>query len=74
MMSDKKEGVDPGSGKAQCISVGEYLNREVGKVRWGTGGGKRACGTFGGQETRKGEMKWKYKIYPIKITLKNILD
>ena len=31
-----------------------------------TRGEKRACGTFRGQGTRKREMKFKYRIYPIK--------
>ena len=35
MMSKKKEGVAPGSGNAQCSSVGEYQNREVGRGGWG---------------------------------------
>ena len=47
MMSKKKQGVAPGPGKAQCSSVGDYQDREVGRVDWGTGGGKRAYGTFG---------------------------
>ena len=34
MMSDKKEEVEPGSGKAQCISVEEYQNRELGSGGW----------------------------------------
>ena len=31
MMSKKKEGLAPGSGKAQCSNVGEYQDREVGR-------------------------------------------
>ena len=34
MMSKKKEGMAPGSGKAQCSSVGQYQNREVGRGGW----------------------------------------
>ena len=47
MMPKNKEGEAPGSGKTQCSSVGDYQDREVGRVDWGTGGGKRAYGTFG---------------------------
>ena len=36
----------------------------------GAGGEKRACETFGGQGTRKREMKCKYRIYPIKKIFK----
>ena len=56
MMSTKKEGVASGSRKAQCSSVGEYQNREVGRGGWGTGGGKRAYGTLGEWGARKGEI------------------
>ena len=56
MMSKKKEGEAPGSGRVQCISVGEYQNREVGGVDGGAGGGKRAYGTFGERGSRKGEI------------------
>ena len=38
MMSDKKERVDPGSEKAQSISVGEYQNTELVKGGWGNMG------------------------------------
>ena len=34
MMSKKNGGVAPGSGKAQCTSIGEYQNREVGRGGW----------------------------------------
>ena len=58
-MSDKKEGVDPCSGKAQCISVWEYQNRE--EVRGGCGNRGREKGivSFGGWENRKREMNCK---------------
>ena len=56
MMSKKKERVAPGPGKARCSSVGEYQDREVEEVDWGTGGGKRAHVTFGKWGTRKGEI------------------
>ena len=38
MMSKKKEGVAPGSGKAQCNRVGQYQNRGVGWGGWGNRG------------------------------------
>ena len=56
MMSKKNGGVVPGSRKTQCNSIGEYKNREVGRIRWGNGGGKRAYGTFGEWGARKGEI------------------
>ena len=56
MMSKKKEGVAPGSGKAQCSSVGKYQDREVGNGEWGTEGGKRACGTFRDGDPGKGKI------------------
>ena len=38
MMPKKKVGVTPDPGKAQCSSVGEYQNREVGRVGLGNRG------------------------------------
>ena len=56
MMSEKKEGVDPGSGKAQCISVGKYQNRELVKGGCRNRGREKGIGTFEGQGNRKREM------------------
>ena len=58
MISKKKEGVVPGPGKAQCSSVGEYQDREMGRVDGGTSGGKRAYRTLGEWGARKGEIIW----------------
>ena len=57
-MPKKKEGVAPVSGKAQCSSVGEYQDKEVGRGGWGTGGGKRAYGTFRKGGSRKWKITW----------------
>ena len=54
-MMSKKEGVIPGSGKAQCSSVGQYQNREVGRIEWGYGRGKRAMGLSQSGEPGKGK-------------------
>ena len=53
MMSKKKEGEDPGPGKAQCSRVG--TGKQEG-VDWGRGGGKRVYGIFREGRTRKGEI------------------
>ena len=49
----QEEGVAPG--KAQCSSVGEYHDREVERVDWGTGEGKRAMGLSGRGDPGKGK-------------------
>ena len=63
MMSKKKDGVAPDSGKAQCNSVGEYQERQVGKGGWENGGGKRAYRTWGfrrgGFQERGSHLKYK---------------
>ena len=38
MMYKKKGGVAPGSGKAQCSSIGQYQNWEVRRCGWGNRG------------------------------------
>ena len=48
MMSKKKEGVAPGSGKAQFISAGQYQNREVGMVGAGNSGKEESLWVFQG--------------------------
>ena len=50
-----KGGEAPGPGKAQCSSVGEYQDREVGRGDWGTGQGKRAMGLSGRGDPGKGK-------------------
>ena len=44
MMPKKNEGVAPGPGKAQCSSVGEYQDREMG--RGGLGNRRMAEGLW----------------------------
>ena len=55
MMSKIKENVTSGSVKAQCSSIVEYQIGKQEGVDWGTGGGKRAYGTFGEGEPGKGK-------------------
>ena len=59
MMSEKKEGMDPSSGKDQSISVGNIRTGKREVVDGGTGGGNSTCETFVGQGIRKREMKCK---------------
>ena len=47
MIPKKKEGEGPGTGKDCSCIVGEYQDREVGRVDWRMGWGKRAYGTYG---------------------------
>ena len=56
MMSKKKEGVAPDSEKAQCISVGEYQDREVGSGGLGNREeGRGHMGVSGHGEPGKGK-------------------
>ena len=55
-MSKKKEGVAPGSGKAQCSSVGQYRNRELGMGGWGNREREEDLWDFRECGTRKGEI------------------
>ena len=60
MMPNKKEGVDPGSGKAQSLSVREYQNREVGKGEWGNSEREKGMwDLWGAGKQKKREMKYK---------------
>ena len=56
MMSKKKEGVAPGSRKAQCSSVGKYQNRVVGMGGGGVqGDGRGLMGLWGSWKPGKGK-------------------
>ena len=46
MMPKKKEGETPGSGKAQCNSVGGYQDREVGRGGLGNRGKEEGLWDF----------------------------
>ena len=48
MMPKKKEVVVPGPGKAQCSSVGEYQDREVGRGGLGNRGREEGLWDFWG--------------------------
>ena len=64
MMSKKKEGVAPGPGKAQCSSVGEYQDREVGRGWLGNRGREEGLWDFPEWGSRKGELIWNVnKVY-----------
>ena len=56
MMPKKKEGVAPGPGprKAQCSSVGEYQDREVGRGGLGNRGREKGLWDFQGGDPGKG--------------------
>ena len=56
MMPKKKEGAAPGPGKAQCSSVSEYQDREVGRGGLGKRGREEGYGTFRELGARKGEI------------------
>ena len=53
MMSNKKKGVDPGSGNTQSISVREYQNMEVGKGGWGNTGSEKGMWDLCGAGNQK---------------------
>ena len=55
-MSKKNGGVDPGSGKTQCISIGQTQNSEVGRGGWENRGRAGTYVTFGEWGARKGEI------------------
>ena len=61
MIPKKKEGVAPGPGKAQCSSVGEYQDREVGIGRLGNRGREEDLWDFrgGGMQERGNHLKCK---------------
>ena len=66
MMSKKKEGVAPGSRKAQCSSIGQYQNRGVGKGRWGNREGRGLMGLLRSRESEKANS--------FEMKIKNILN
>ena len=56
MMSKKNGRVPLGSGKTQCSIIGEYQNREVGRVRWGNRGeGRGLMGLSGSGKPERGK-------------------
>ena len=61
MMPKKKEGVAPGPGQAQCSSVGEYQDREVGRGGLGNRGREEGLWDFQGEGIQERENHLKCK-------------
>ena len=56
MMSKKNGGVASGSGKAQCSSIEQYQNREVGRGGWGNRGRENGLWELRGEKGKSFDM------------------